>query len=186
MKARTGFLGALLSGVVLAGLALSGAARADLIPYEGVLTLDNPDFGQVEPGSDFGDWWFFTATAGERITITGRRLEAALDPAFDLYFGFGDTDLLEFVGFADDELPPFIAPGPFGDPQLTFTAAQTGTYSIHLWSFASDDPGPDGFYDYLIALTPAPVPEPAMFGLFGAGLAGLGLAGRGLARRRRK
>lgn len=186
MKTRTGVLNTLLSGVVLAGVALTSGAQAAPITYEGMLTRNVVEFGQVEPEpipgvGTFGDWWFFNARAGDQITVTGRRLERALDPAFDLYFGFGDTDLLQFVDFGDDELEPLTIMGPFGDPQVTFTAIRSGTYSVHLWSFLSDNPGPDGVYDYLIFITPASVPEPAMLGLFGAGLLSVGMA-----RRRRK
>src|SRR4029077_19381093 len=76
------------------------------------------------------DYWRFYGDAGDTVTITGRRLDAALDPAFYLFRGeYADTlqvaGLIQHgqqIGFADDELPANVgAPGsgkpPGGDPK---------------------------------------------------------------------
>lgn len=163
--------------VAAAGIFLSGGAHAVPIVYEGEISVGETVVDQVNPGLAESDWWYFNAVAGQTYRITGHRLEAALDPAFALYFGFGDTDDLFFLGLADDEIPPPPGlEGPFGDPQLIFTAEFTGIYTIEFLSFGSDGPGPDGVFDYQLSLTA--IPEPASLGLLGLGMLGLGALGR--------
>lgn len=181
MKIRTGLSNTLLSGLsgaVLAGLAFAGSAQAAPILYEGALSIGETVFGQIGPSPE-GDWWSFDAAAGQTLVLTGHRLEAALDPGFELYFGFGDTDDLLALGSADDSIPPFPGlEGPFLDPQLAFLAPFTGTYSVFFTSIISADPGPDGVYEYQLSLALAEVPESAAITLLGAGLLGAGLARR--------
>lgn len=178
----------------LLSIAATNAMAVPISGYEGTLTSNVTRFGQIGPGVSVGspnaDFWMFSGSAGDVITLTANRLESALDTFMTLYFGTGnDTTLLTNLGSRDDnylELPGFA--GPFADPQfLNFALLSTGLYTVQITSFASGSPGSDGLFDYQVTLgTPptgevlphngASVPEPASLALMGLGLAGLAVA----------
>lgn len=145
------------------------------ITYEGELFDGITSFGEISDSDS--DWWFFDANAGDVISLAVNRLENNLDPAMNLYFGFGDTLNLSQVAYADDNLAELPGlEGPFADPIINYTIATTGTYSANVWDFLS---GPGAPFDYQITLNganPIDVPEPSIFALFGLGLIGLGFA----------
>ena len=134
------------------------------------------------------DYWSFSASAGDMITITARRTEGEMDPAFLVWLGlFADTDDLGMSAFvADDELPAAIA-GEFGDPEWMFTVAADGDFTIgvgdHSGSGVPCTGGSSTFlceYRIIVVSGATQVPEPGSLALFG--LAMIGAAG---ARRKR-
>lgn len=197
------YLGKLLRGgavvaAILLGLQLDAAA--DPITYEGTLTNGVPAAGSIPPSSSFddardADYWRFWATAGDSVTVIVERSDTQLDPALFTYKGlYGDTldvgltngtnnlsNGTMLLGFADDELPD---PGPWGDPQFTFTAPVTGWYTAAATEFLSDPlPQDKRSYDYEITVrgnTGSPVPEPSLLALLTCGAFGVAF------RRRRK
>src|SRR5690606_28195450 len=103
--------------------------------------------GQTVPSS----WhlWTFEAIAGDFINISVSRTSAVLDPVSSAFFGNANgaafapagTFILDevaiqnaipglvFAAEGDDDVDdPFG--GPFADPNYSFVAANTGTYSV--------------------------------------------------------
>jgi hypothetical protein len=166
----------------------SHVAEAVPIVYLGTLQSGVPVSDSVVSGSDnplTADYWQFTLAQDALVTITGHRLEAALDPAFYLFRGtFADTD--EFGGslgsgsiaelaFADDNIPELPGlDGPFSDPFVSIQLP-AGTYTVAFVGFTSGE--------YCLELNgPADscgqqqVPAPATLLLLGlgAGISGIG------------
>lgn len=183
-----------VAAAVLAGLQLDAAA--DPIAYDGQL----PDgggsgVGALPPSSTVqdatgADYWSFWATAGDIITVNVARLDGELDPAMFVYGGyyFDTTDpglasgnILsggsKLIDFGDDENPPAV-PGPWGDPESTFVAPETGWYTVAVTSFLSGAVPPDGDYDYSVSITGntgySPNPEPSTVLLLSGALAAAG------------
>jgi hypothetical protein len=175
-------------------VAATTAAQAVPIKYEGELALPDSSvagsvggFGYVREIADQVDFWSFTAHAGDLITISGIRTDAALDPTLDVLFGVTSADDslfrtgqswadLQFIGTSDDVVEP--PAGPFGDPVLTFLAPSSGNYTIVIGGSGSEGEGP---YAYSLSLSAVQaVPEPSTLLLMMAGLACVA----GVARRR--
>lgn len=167
-----------------AALLASSLSLSAPITYQGDLTGGGIENGTLESV----DWWRFSASAGDVVTITANRRENTLDPYMAFFFGADDTDNLSLLRTGDDEID---AIGPFGDPQIAdWSIANDGEYSVAISTFFSGDPGDDGVYDYTIALETsanpntgddvgdkpsANVSEPATLGMFA--LSALGLFG---------
>lgn len=166
----------LVGACLIVGSFIGTAALAAPITYEGSINSGDTVYGNIQAGEQ--DYWSFTANAGDFIVLTGHRLDAELDLAFDLYFGSGDTTLLSYVDGGDDdvaELPGYE--GPFSDPQVSLTLSSTGTYTVDVWEFISGNIG-TGEYQLQLTIRPADVPAPAALGLLGLGLIGVGAARR--------
>jgi hypothetical protein len=118
-------------------------------------SLSGYHFVQVSPNTDY--------------TITANRLEIDLDPAMWVFADFNtfedflnsdtlssgaefDTDTLNYLGYADDEVPH---PGPHGDPLVSVTSPDSGRLTIVVTNYASGpDDGGDGRFDYQLAFIP--------------------------------
>ena len=182
----------LVAGTVLA--AASAGAAASAVVYEGVLVPSTAATGSVGGFSWFlnqgsgVDYWRFSGTAGQTVTFNVNRLNGNLDPALSFYSGItsADTSLfnassnwggLTFIGSLDDEHPPFLTPGPDGDPFGSFVLGSSGNYTVVVGGGNSTD---GGTYPYRLTMTvaTAPIPEPSVWAMFASGLAGLGLLRR--------
>ncbi|HLU77753.1 MAG TPA: alpha/beta hydrolase domain-containing protein [Burkholderiales bacterium] len=167
------FAKALATTVLFLALA-TPAVEAAPVSYEGTIapgTTVGGSVGGFSWGDEDGagvDYWRFSGSVGDVITLEGLRIDPALDPAFSLYFGITDADDsefladadwggLQFLTFADDEIDN---DGPGGDPLLEgFVLPFSGDYTVVLGGFLSDDEGPYA-YSLSLAVEPTGVPEP--------------------------
>jgi hypothetical protein len=208
-----GFVKKLVLGAVLA-LCTSQLFAGDIV-YEGDLGTLSSGFGTINgAGADSCgicghgdgaltlDFWEFTLTSHQFVTITGTRFDENLDLVFGLfaghtnanyadrngvhlYYGVPESSVLGLIILytADDENGH--PSGPYGDP--TFSGwLDAGTYTVIV--SAGIGSGPDPAHDYLIAFNSSgteslvETPEPTSVALASMGMAGLAL----WARRRRQ
>ena len=170
---------ALLYAATIGTLISSANINAAPITYEGALLSGVTQTGSISDPIDTGsDFWRFSASAGDVISLTVNRIDYNLDPAMNLYSGlFANTnDLTASIASGDDEI---AHPGPYGDPRIAnFNIATAGDYTVRVWDFLSGSGAP---FDYSITLrgaSSANVPEPGVASLLGLGIAGLLLSRR--------
>ncbi|HZW73188.1 MAG TPA: PEP-CTERM sorting domain-containing protein [Caldimonas sp.] len=172
-----------LLGLVCAAL-LPVLAHAQAVSYSGTLVSGLPATGTAGGFSWFLNqgagisFWQFSANAGDTVTLSVNRLNANFDPALSLYRGTtnANTSLfvsgaswggLTFIGSLDDEHPPFMTPGPDGDPFGSFAIATSGLYTVAVGGSLSTDAGA---YPFRITMTDvAAVPEPETSALLALG-----------------
>jgi len=171
-----------LTSLLLGAASLACVATAQAAPMQYTSTLEGPST-TIQSSLAKESFFKFNGTAGDSVTITVNRLEAAFDPAFLLYSGADEKHNLDFLAFADDELAP-ATNGQFGDAQLLdFVLPETGSYSLLVFSFLSLNAGADGVYDFSLSIsgltgnsttpdTSAEVSEPLSALLFGLGFCG--------------
>ena len=99
--------------------------------------------GEVAIGSFENDWlggdfWTFTAEAGDLVTFEVNRTNCNADPIIGIFFGSGNIDDMLFFGYWDDEAEPACTPDcfAFGDPLLVDAEAPfTGVYTVGVWEW---------------------------------------------------
>ena len=142
----------IVAGTLITVLSAANSSSAVTINYTD-LTVNTPIEGVVASGDNTDnpngwDYYRFSGSAGQRLnlTLTARRINQALDPAFGVWEGtasdtsefvdiFSDGNTLSQIVFADDEIPN---PGPFGDPTARLRIENDGFYTVGVTSFLSD------------------------------------------------
>ncbi|MCL6504163.1 MAG: PEP-CTERM sorting domain-containing protein [Pirellulales bacterium] len=184
-------------GVVTAtAVSVLCAARALAVPivYDGTLTPGVPFSGvNTQPPFSFdqpvgANYISFFANAGDVVNVFGDRQAGHYDMSFWVFQGLF-TDTSAFGAFFDVGDPGFIAigddqdlpniEGPYGDPNVSFVAPVTGSYTVAATNFASSNDPPNPF---TLTFTVSSVPEPASLALW---LAAVGAAGYVRCRTRR-
>lgn len=122
---------------------LKGDLRAP-ITYNGELCPGVVNSGtapvQTCCGLGTAEFWYFSADAGDVVTIEVDRTNCDMDPVMVLYEGFGDDTALTFVASADDNDAPACTPAcfSFADPILSgIVLPTTGVYTLAVWDFIS-------------------------------------------------
>jgi hypothetical protein len=159
-------------------LGLAGVASAQSVEILADLTPGDPVMGDFPVDLIAGEetpttWDFYevTAQAGDLVRIEVNRLTDSLDPVSAAFFGSVEGEILPpdgtfildadlvlpftFVASGDDDDPSATGGGPFGDPNYTFVADQTGTYTIIVASFLSDP----GVLEYEVIATIGDAPS---------------------------
>ncbi len=144
----------LLAAIVTAvGVATGNVQQAEAVSINfRTLEVNEPQVGSVPSGNNVdnsANWEYFrfSGEQGESRTVTVRRIDQGLDPAFAVWEGlasdtaefssiFNDGNTLRQIAFADDEIG---TPGPFGDPRSRFLLPSTGDYTLGVTSFLSED-----------------------------------------------
>jgi len=168
-------VGRMTTAFVILGLA--GTTSAQTVEILADLTTGDPVMGDfpidLEGGEDLPMTWDFyelAVEAGDLVRIEVDRLTDSLDPISAAFFGDVDgqplppdgTFVLDaadalpftFVESGDDDDPPATGAGPFGDPNYSFVATETGTYTIIVASFSSDP----GVLEYEVTATVGSAP----------------------------
>ena len=121
----------------------NGTMRAPII-YNGELCPGVVNSGtapvQTCCGLGTAEFWYFSAIAGDVVTIEVDRVNCEMDPSIALYKGFGDDTALSFITSADDGDPPACEPlcFSFSDPIITgMVLPTTGVYTVGVWDFIS-------------------------------------------------
>jgi hypothetical protein len=153
---------ALALGTALATSASGQVAiNADVTTAPGTGAITVSGNTNVNPAA--WTYWTFCAMAGDSIQWEVDRLVDELDPVASVVLGdlegaafagtiFDDPLMgLPVVSFSDDADPPFTGGGPFGDPNASFIAPVTGTYTIAVSSFSSA-PMPAGGYTHRVTV----------------------------------
>lgn len=149
--------------------------------YGGIPVIGSISQPNDEPSNPVGAVYYsFYANAGASVTVTGARLSGPYDMSFYILEGlYSDTDVfngdlssLGYIGAGDDDLPPNI-PGPYGDPQVSFSAPSTGFYTVAVTNYASNGTPPYDFRLTAAGISEAAIPEPGTWTLAALGLLAL-------------
>ena len=170
----------IFAAVCLFALAVPQAGGAP-ITYVGELFDGDVVIGDVPLWSigspELWDYYSFYATAGDVPTIHADRLTSAMDPAMSLYFGTitdsDDLGTMAFIAVADDNngIPHGVG-GWFADPIISgYVLPSTGYYTLAVYDFIGQGPGPVGEYDlHINGISAIPAPGALLLGGIGAAL----------------
>lgn len=183
---------------ILSALSCASLASAQFSSL-GDLTFSGAS-GQFPTGltggiNDSSTWhlWTFNANAGDMINVAVSRVGPSLDPMSATFVGNLDGQAysvgvplwdtatlaaqlgLPLAGSGDDDVDDSYG-GPWGDPNYSFVASATGTYSILVGSYASLTTGEQRYDITVTGSTWVPAP---------GAMAVLGLGGLVASRRRR-
>lgn len=164
-----------LGAAALMGSAALAAPVSPTTLMDGVAVTETVNIEDDSGLLNDANWFIFFAEAGDLVDIDINRLAAPPDLIAELYFGnvtgldFGNSNadagsgnaspLLTFLDVEDDTEDDAFG-GPFGDPRFTFTAAETGTYSIAVTRFFTNGAN-EPFEIIGTGISPTPIPLPA-------------------------